>query len=49
MVAHQLFKVVDSTKLLGVETVLSGLRPEIAQTVVKLGMDFHILNRTESC
>ncbi|MFZ8005085.1 STAS domain-containing protein [Bacillus licheniformis] len=48
MVAHQLFKVVDSTKLLGVETVLSGLRPEIAQTVVKLGMDFSHIKTEQS-
>ncbi|MCY8551229.1 STAS domain-containing protein [Bacillus haynesii] len=48
MVAYQLFKVVDSTKLLGVETVLSGVRPEIAQTVVKLGMDFSHIKTEQS-
>ncbi|MCY8977064.1 STAS domain-containing protein [Bacillus atrophaeus] len=40
MVAYQIFKVIDSTKLLGIETIISGIRPEIAQTVVKLGIDF---------
>ncbi|MFJ5964882.1 STAS domain-containing protein [Bacillus sp. NPDC093026] len=40
MVAYQLFKVVDSAKLLGIEAIISGIRPEIAQTVVKLGIDF---------
>ncbi|KML13178.1 RsbT co-antagonist protein RsbRD [Bacillus safensis] len=48
MVAYQLFKVVDSAKLLGIETIISGIRPEIAQTVVKLGIDFSKVNTEHS-
>jgi len=40
MVADQLFKVIDALKLLGVETILTGVRPEVAQTIVSLGLDF---------
>ncbi|WNS77817.1 STAS domain-containing protein [Domibacillus sp. DTU_2020_1001157_1_SI_ALB_TIR_016] len=40
MVADQIFKVIDALKLLGVQTILTGIRPEIAQTVVSLGLDF---------
>ncbi|WP_026695704.1 STAS domain-containing protein [Peribacillus kribbensis] len=40
MVAHQIFSVMDALKLLGVETIITGIRPEIAQTVVSLGLDF---------
>jgi rsbT co-antagonist protein RsbR len=40
MVAHNLFKVVNSLKLLGVKVTLSGMRPELAQTVVSLGISF---------
>jgi rsbT co-antagonist protein RsbR len=40
MVAHQIFKVLDALQLLGVETKLSGIRPEIAQTMISLGLDF---------
>ncbi|RDI45586.1 STAS domain-containing protein [Falsibacillus pallidus] len=40
MVADQIFKVIDSLKLLGVQAVITGIRPEIAQTVVQLGLDF---------
>ncbi|MED4284717.1 STAS domain-containing protein [Priestia megaterium] len=40
MVADQLFKVIDALKLLGVETILTGVRPEVAQTIVNLGLDF---------
>ncbi|MBT2574433.1 STAS domain-containing protein [Bacillus sp. ISL-51] len=48
MVAYQIFKVIDSTKLLGIETTLSGIRPEIAQTVVKLGIDFSKVRTEQS-
>ncbi|UZJ79119.1 STAS domain-containing protein [Fictibacillus sp. KU28468] len=40
MVAHNLFQVINSLKLLGVKVVLTGIRPEIAQTVVSLGVSF---------
>lgn len=40
MVAHQIFKLMDALKLLGVQTVVTGIRPEIAQTAVHLGIDF---------
>ncbi|WP_409305559.1 STAS domain-containing protein [Peribacillus sp. SCS-155] len=40
MVADQIFKVIGALELIGVKTILSGIRPEIAQTVVSLGLDF---------
>ena len=40
MVAQQLFQLMSSLKIVGVESVLSGIRPEIAQTAVTLGIDF---------
>ncbi|MFE0624738.1 STAS domain-containing protein [Priestia aryabhattai] len=36
MVANQLFKVIAGLQLLGIEVVISGIRPEIAQTMVNL-------------
>jgi rsbT co-antagonist protein RsbR len=36
MVADQLFKVIAGLQLIGVEVVISGIRPEIAQTMVNL-------------
>jgi rsbT co-antagonist protein RsbR len=39
MIAHQLFRVIDSLRLIGVDTIISGMRPELAQTVVQLGID----------
>ncbi|MED1204660.1 STAS domain-containing protein [Heyndrickxia acidicola] len=38
MVAQQLFQVFDALKLTGVETILTGIRPEVAQTMVSLGL-----------
>ncbi|MFP3663655.1 STAS domain-containing protein [Priestia sp. SIMBA_032] len=38
MVANQLFKVIARLQLLGIEVVISGIRPEIAQTMVSLGI-----------
>lgn len=40
MVAHQIFKLMDALKLLGIRSVLTGIRPEVAQTAVQLGLDF---------
>ncbi|QSX24172.1 STAS domain-containing protein [Priestia megaterium] len=40
MVAHQIFKIVDALGLLGVKTMLIGIRPEVAQTMIQLGIDF---------
>ncbi|KIL48475.1 STAS domain-containing protein [Jeotgalibacillus soli] len=40
MVAQQIFHLVDGLSLIGVKTTLSGIRPEIAQTIVQLGLQF---------
>ncbi|MBU8768686.1 STAS domain-containing protein [Cytobacillus oceanisediminis] len=40
MVADRIFKVVDSLKLIGIKPILTGIRPEIAQTMVQLGINF---------
>lgn len=38
-VANHLLKTVASVKLLGAECVVTGIRPEVAQTIVHLGVD----------
>ncbi|RNF39147.1 STAS domain-containing protein [Planococcus salinus] len=40
MVAQQLFQLMASLRIIGVQSVLSGIRPEIAQTAVTLGISF---------
>ncbi|WP_062350218.1 STAS domain-containing protein [Bacillus kwashiorkori] len=40
-VAHQLFQLIDALALIGVKTSLSGIRPEVAQTAIQLGLTFN--------
>lgn len=40
MVANELFRLIDVLQLLGIKTVLSGIRPEVAQTSIQLGVNF---------
>lgn len=44
MVAHELFQLLKALKLIGVKATLSGIRPEIAQTAVQLGLTFDETN-----
>lgn len=39
LVAQHLLKTVAATRLLGAECIISGIRPQIAQTIVHLGVD----------
>lgn len=39
LVAQHLIKTVSATRLMGAECIISGIRPEIAQTVVHLGIN----------
>ncbi len=41
MVAQQIFNIVDALGLLGVKTMLIGIRPEVAQTMIQLGINFN--------
>ncbi|SNZ11613.1 rsbT co-antagonist protein RsbR [Terribacillus aidingensis] len=40
MVADQIFHIVQSLRLSGIKTIITGIRPEIAQTMVSLGLEF---------
>lgn len=48
MVAQHLFQLIEALRLLGVKTTLSGIRPEIAQTAVQLGVSFEDIDITPS-
>jgi anti-anti-sigma factor len=43
-VAHTLLQAAQATRLLGAKTILVGLRPEVAQTIVTLGMQLEDLH-----
>jgi rsbT co-antagonist protein RsbR len=38
-VAQGMLKVIESARLLGTQVALVGIRPEVAQTIVSLGLD----------
>ncbi|WP_270180723.1 STAS domain-containing protein [Alkalihalobacillus sp. CinArs1] len=40
MVANNIFKIIDSLKMIGVKGILAGIRPEVAMTMVSLGIEF---------
>ncbi|QAS51984.1 STAS domain-containing protein [Halobacillus litoralis] len=46
MVAHQIFQLIDGLRLIGVVTTVVGIRPEIAQTAVQLGINFSQVKTT---
>ncbi|WP_050182817.1 STAS domain-containing protein [Domibacillus robiginosus] len=48
MVAQQLFHLVEALGLIGVKTTLSGIRPELAQTAVQLGLNFDKISITST-
>lgn len=39
LVAQHLMKAIDASRLMGAECIISGIRPEIANTIVNLGLD----------
>ncbi|SDK49297.1 STAS domain-containing protein [Sediminibacillus albus] len=41
MIAHQIYQLTGILKLLGVKSTISGIRPEVAQTAIQLGIEFN--------
>ncbi|MFC2947474.1 STAS domain-containing protein [Virgibacillus sediminis] len=48
MVAYNIYKIIQSLELVGVETVIAGIRPEVSQTMVSLGVDFSTIRTYSS-
>jgi rsbT co-antagonist protein RsbR len=45
LVAQHLLKTVAAARLMGAECIISGIRPEIAQTIVKLGVELDVVSK----
>jgi len=47
-VANNLIKICKATKLVGAETIISGISGEIAQTIVELGIELETITTTSN-
>lgn len=45
LVAQHLIKTVSAARLMGADCVISGIRPQIAQTIVHLGLDLNVISK----
>jgi rsbT co-antagonist protein RsbR len=45
LVAQHLLKTIAAARLMGAECVISGIRPQIAQTMVHLGVDLNVVSK----
>lgn len=48
MVAHQIYQLTQMLNLLGIQSTITGIRPEIAQTAIQLGLDFSLIDTYSS-
>ena len=46
LTAQHLLKTVDAAKLMGAKCLISGIRPQIAQTMVHLGVELNVISKT---
>ena len=45
LVAQHLLKTIAAARLMGADCVISGIRPQIAQTMVHLGVDLNVVSK----
>lgn len=46
LVAQHLLKTVAATRLMGADCIISGIRPQIAQTIVQLGVELNVTSKS---
>ena len=45
LVAQHLLKTISAARLMGADCIISGIRPQIAQTMVHLGLDLNVISK----
>jgi rsbT co-antagonist protein RsbR len=45
LVAQHLIKTISAARLMGADCIISGIRPQIAQTIVHLGLDLNVISK----
>ncbi|UXH44847.1 STAS domain-containing protein [Rossellomorea vietnamensis] len=48
MVSHNIYQIINALKMMGVQSVLTGIRPEVAHTLGNLGITFENLKTSSS-
>ena len=48
MVAHHIIQAADAVRLVGAKCMIVGIRPEIAQTIVNLGINLNQITTTST-
>ncbi|HSZ90275.1 MAG TPA: hypothetical protein VK822_12975, partial [Acetobacteraceae bacterium] len=43
--AQHLIKTISAARLMGADCILSGIRPQIAQTIVHLGLELNVVSK----
>jgi rsbT co-antagonist protein RsbR len=46
LVAQHLIKTVQAARLMGADCIISGIRPQIAQTIVHLGLELDVVSKS---
>src|SRR6185312_11319014 len=46
LVAQHLIKTVSAARLMGADCIISGIRPQIAQTIVHLGLELDVVSKS---
>jgi rsbT co-antagonist protein RsbR len=49
IVSNALFQIIKALKMAGVETIITGVRPSIAQTITRIGITFHDVKTLGRC
>jgi rsbT co-antagonist protein RsbR len=45
LVAQHLLKTISAARLMGADCIISGIRPQIAQTIVQLGVQLNVVSK----
>ena len=45
LVAQHLTKPISAARLMGADCIISGIRPQVAQTIVQLGLDLNVASK----
>jgi rsbT co-antagonist protein RsbR len=45
LTAQHLLKTVSAARLMGADCIISGIRPQIAQTIVHLGVELNVISK----